>query len=142
MWAYPAVFCDTSFFYAALDRRDREHDAAQRLFSVIHKEQTPLLTSWEVITETVTLLRYRHSYQGAVTFIKEVLPRVNIIYSNNHDRAKALQIFLKFGKEIPLSLCDAMSYVLISERLEWIPCLAFDEDFKRLGLTVYDDVRQ
>jgi hypothetical protein len=35
-----------------------------------------------------------------------------------------------------LSLCDAISLVVVTTLLERMPCLAFDEDFRRLGLTV------
>jgi predicted nucleic acid-binding protein len=135
-----ALFCDTSFFYAALDKRDREHSRAKTLAQAIQEKQIPLVTTWEVVVETATLLRYRYSYRGATVFLDRVLPRLNIFYIDSEVRAKALLVFRKFSRDKEISLCDAISYVVVSERLNFIPCLAFDEDFKRLGLTVLEEI--
>ena len=35
-----------------------------------------------------------------------------------------------------LSLCDAISFVVITTLLDRPPCLTFDDDFRALGLTV------
>lgn len=53
------VYADTSYFYAALDRRDRDHDRARALARQIQEQGVGIVTTWEVIVETVTLLRYR-----------------------------------------------------------------------------------
>lgn len=135
-----ALFCDTSFFYALLDKRDRDHPAAGKLARSIQKRAIPLITTWEVIVETVTLLRYRYSYNGAQTFIDRIMPRLNIFYSGAEDRAKAIHAFRQLSRDKKISLCDAMSYVVVSEHLDFLPCLAFDEDFPRLGLTVLIDI--
>lgn len=134
------LFSDTSFFYAVLDKHDRDHPAASRLAQFIQERQIPLITTWEVIVETVTLLRYRYSYRGARTFIDQVLPQLNIFYLDTEARAKALHAFLKLSRDKEISLCDAISYIVITERLNFIPCLTFDEDFKRLGLIVLDEI--
>ena len=88
----------------------------------------------------MTLLRYRYSYRGAVTFIDQVLLQLNIFYINSEDRAKGLLAFRKLSRDKEISLCDAISYIVVSERLDFIPCLAFDEDFRRLGITVLDEI--
>jgi predicted nucleic acid-binding protein len=36
-----ALFCDTSFFYAALDKRDRDHAEANKLAQSIQEKQIP-----------------------------------------------------------------------------------------------------
>lgn len=136
------LFADTSFFYAVLDRRDRDHKSAARLARFVQEEQIPLITTWEIIVETVALLRYRYSYRGAVAFIDQVLPQLNIFYVDAGARAKALRTFLKFSQDKKISLCDAISYVVVTEYLNFIPCLTFDEDFKRLGLHVLDEIPQ
>lgn len=135
-----ALFCDTSFFYAALDSRDRDHPLAKKLSKSIQEKQVPLITTWEVIVETVTLLRYRYGYRGAITFIDQVLPRLNIFYIDSAARAKTLQAFRKLSRDKKISLCDAISYIVVSEYLGFMPCLAFDEDFRRLGLTVLEEI--
>ncbi len=132
----PKVFCDTSFFYAVLDKNDFDHERAISFAQWIKENHVAVLTTWEVVIETVTLLRYRLTYNGAAVFIKTVLPSLNIIYISDPDRAKALEIFLKLSKDKKISLCDAVSYTVITEHLESIPCIAFDEDFRTMGLTV------
>ena len=139
MQGFEHLFADTSLFYAVLDRRDRDHPAASQLSQFIQDRQIPLITTWEVIVETVTLLRYRYSYRGAITFIDRVLPKLNIFYLDTDVRAKAVHAFLKFSRDKEISLCDAISYVVITEHLNFIPCLTFDDDFKQLGLTVLDE---
>jgi predicted nucleic acid-binding protein len=51
-------------------------------------------------------------------------------------RGEAEQIFRRHGRDRRLSFCDAISAVVVTTLLDQIPCLAFDEDFRSLGLTV------
>jgi len=134
------LFGDMSFFYAVLDKRDSDHSSASQLAEFIQERQIPLITTWEVIVETVTLLRYRYSYRGATTFINRVLPQLNVFYVDAEVRAKAFDAFLKLSRDKEISLCDAISYIVITEHLNFIPCLTFDKDFKQLGLTVLDEI--
>jgi predicted nucleic acid-binding protein len=135
-----ACFCDTSFFYALLDRRDHDHPVAKALAAWVQDRQVPLITTWEVVVETVTLLRYRHSYQAAMAFIQQILPRLNLVSLATEDRAKALDWFRRLSKDKRISVCDAISYLVVRERLDHIPCLAFDDDFEQLGLTVLREI--
>jgi predicted nucleic acid-binding protein len=135
-----ALFCDTSFFYALLDRRDQDHHAAKALSKWVQDQQVPLITTWEMVVETVTLLRYRHSYQAAMAFLRQILPYLNLVYLTSDDRAKALDWFRKLSRDKKISACDAISYTVVRERLNFAPCLAFDEDFTQLGLTVLHEV--
>jgi len=136
-----SLFCDTSFFYAALDARDRDHAAAKALADGVEQRQIPLITTWEVVVETITLLRYRYSYRGAVVFIDQILPGLNVFHIDSEIRAKALSAFRKLSREREISLCDVISYVVVSEYLGFVPCLVFDDDFRRMGLTVLEELR-
>jgi hypothetical protein len=51
-------------------------------------------------------------------------------------RSLAVKVFLERSRERELSLCDAVSYAIVSKRLDWAPCLSFDADFASLGLTI------
>lgn len=113
---FAALFCDTSFFYAVLDRRDRDHMKARKLAEGIQRRGIPMITTWEVVVETVTLLRYRYSYRAAMTFVEGVLPRLNIVHIASDQRAKAIQEFRRLSRDKEISLCDAISYVVVSER--------------------------
>ena len=51
-------------------------------------------------------------------------------------RTEAEQIFRTYRRERKLSFCDAMSFVVVTTLLDDQPSLAFDADFRALGLTV------
>lgn len=130
------VFCDTSFFYASLDRNDHDHVAARALADWLKDRGVAIFTTWEIVVETVTLLRYRLSFHGAEVFVTTVLPHLNLIYIGDKERSKALESFLKLSRDKKLSLCDLISNVVVRMHFPEIACLAFDDDFRRMGLTV------
>ena len=132
----PRVFCDTSFFYACFDPRDRNHERAREIVAEAAAASSALWTTWDIISETVTLLRYRRNFQAALAFLDEVKPRLAIVTYGDIVRAEAEQIFRRYGQDRRLSFCDAISLVVVTTLLDDVPCLTFDEDFRRLGLTV------
>jgi predicted nucleic acid-binding protein len=96
-----------------------------------------LYTTWDIISETVTLLRYRASFKTALEFLDEIKPALYIVHYDDSVRTSAEDVFRKLSRDKKMSLCDAVSFVVISHVLDNIPCLSFDRDFKTLGLTVY-----
>ncbi len=139
MRALPSrLFCDTSFFYACLDPRDSNHEKARSLLEDAFEAKSWLFTTWDVIGETVTLLRYRRSFPAASTFILEVKPGLRIVDYGERVRTEAERAFLQLGRDRRLSWCDCVSLVVVTAILDDAPCLAFDEDFRALGLTVVD----
>ena len=96
-----------------------------------------IYTTWDIISETATLLRYRASHKVAVEFIDEVKPVLSIIKYDDTIRDAAEKVFKKLSRDKRLSFCDAISFLVITELLEDMPCLTFDRDFKNLGLLVY-----
>jgi predicted nucleic acid-binding protein len=91
---------------------------------------------WDVIGETVTLLRYRHTAAAAISVLDDVRPSLHIVEYGAALRLEAEEVFRRFGCERRLSLCAAISFVVVTTLLDHMPCFAFDEDFRRLGLTV------
>jgi len=132
----PRVFCDTSFFHACLDPSDTHHLEAYPLVTEATAARVALWTTWDVVSETVTLLRYRVSYASALSFVDELSPRLHLVEYGSQVRAMALDIFRRYGRDHRLSLCDAISFVVVTTLLERMPCFAFDEDFRALGLPV------
>lgn len=130
-----SVFVDTSFYYASLDPRDAHHEKAIQLNHQVVEKKLQMLSTWEIICETVTLLRNRFGYKAAVLFIDQILPSLEIIYIDDDIRALALKWFKKLSADKKISLCDVVSYLLVTQKLDHIPILAFDDDFKDLGLT-------
>lgn len=130
------LFCDTSFFYACLVAADRNHRRAGELLKDAARARSDLLTTWDIVSETATLLRYRASFAAAWTFLSEVKPTLQMVTYGDGVRAEAEEVFRLYGKKRRLSFCDAISFVVVTTLLGEPSCLAFDRDFKALGLTV------
>ncbi|OGW29425.1 MAG: hypothetical protein A2X56_04730 [Nitrospirae bacterium GWC2_57_13] len=131
------VFCDTSFFFASLVPEDTNYDRAGEILAFCNENALTLCTTWDVISETVTLLRYRASYRTAVEFLDTVKTALLIVRYDDSVRDAAGDVFKKLATDKRLSFCDALSSVVISSLLDGAPCLSFDRDFRSLGLTVY-----
>ncbi len=132
----PQVFCDTSFFHACLDPSDAHHPQAYPLVAEATTTRVALWTTWDVVSETVTLLRYRISHASALAFVDNLYPRLRLVEYGTQVRGQALDVFRRYGRDHRLSFCDAISFVVVTTLLDRMPCFAFDEDFRRLGLTV------
>lgn len=132
----PQLFCDTSFFYACFDPADRNYQRARAIVAEATAVQSTFWVTWDIISETVTLLRYRRGFQAALTFLTEIKPQLKIVTYGDGVREEAERVFRQFARERRLSFCDAISFVVVTALLDHMPCLAFDEDFRGLGLTV------
>jgi predicted nucleic acid-binding protein len=136
MRALPArAFCDTSFFYACLDPRDVNHPRARDLTAEAAIAGTALFATWDIVSETVTLLRYRTSFETAVAFLTDVRPQLHVVAYGDGVRTEAEDVFRRYGRDHRLSFCDAISFVVVTTLLDYMPCLAFDADSRSLGLT-------
>lgn len=60
------VFVDTSAYYAAIDRRDFDHDATAAVMRRLVEEQRPLVTTNAVLFELHGLLLNRIDLAGGV----------------------------------------------------------------------------
>ena len=94
------------------------------------------MTTWDVVSETATLLRYRHTFGSAWTFLSEVKPTLRLVPYGDGTRVEAEEVFRVYAKKQRMSYCDSVSSVIVTSLLDNLPCLAFDHDFQRLGLTV------
>jgi len=130
------AFCDTSFFFASLYPKDINYERAGQILEDALTQQISLWTTWDIISETVTLLNYRFSSKAAIYFLDKIKPTLNIISYDDSVRNEAERIFRIFCKDKKLSFCDAISYVVVKMILKDIVCLSFDEDFSRLSLHV------
>lgn len=130
------IFCDTGFFYAALVPGDRHYDRAGELLAECRQARIQLFSTWEVVSETVTLLAYRAHPRAAILFLDSVKPVLSLVPVTEAVLAEAERVFRRQVPSRRLSFCDAISFVVVASLLENVPCLSFDEDFRALGLTV------
>jgi len=130
------VFGDTSYFYALADSRDEHHWRAVELSQEVAELRIEVATTWDVVVESVTLLRYRLGFRAAARFLATLDSGLIVFYPSEPDRQRSVEIFLSRSRDKELSLCDAISFVIVSRHLDWAPCLTFDADFAALGLTI------
>jgi len=130
------AFCDTSFFFAALYPKDVHYKKAGHILEEALEQEISLCTTWDIISETATLLLYRFNAKAAIQFLDEIKPVLDIVSYDDSVRKEAENIFRLFAKDKRLSFCDAISFVVVTTVLTGISCLSFDEDFSRLGLPV------
>ena len=130
------AFCDTSFLFASLYPKDINYDRAGEILGEALRQQISLWTTWDIVSETATLLLYRFHARAAVRFLDEIKPGLRIVYYDDSVREEAERVFRLFIRDKKISYCDAISYVVVKTILKDIPCLSFDEDFFGLGLRV------
>jgi predicted nucleic acid-binding protein len=130
------AYCDTSFFFAALYPRDVNYDRAGEILRDALQQEIDLLTTWDVISETVTLLLYRFNSKVAIRFLDELKPVLTIVVYDDSVREEAEKVFRILIQDKKVSFCDAISFVVARTILKDVACLSFDDDFSRLGLTV------
>lgn len=130
------VFCDTSFLFASLYPEDMNYERAGEILEEALRQKVSLWTTWDIISETATLLLYRFHARAAVRFLDEIKPALRIVYYDDSVREEAERVFRLLIRDKKVSFCDAISFVVVKTILKDIPCLSFDEDFLRLGLTV------
>lgn len=133
------AFCDTSFFFASLYPGDANYARAGNILAECLDQSITLYTTWDIVSETATLLRYRASYKMAVQFLEVVKPALAIVRYDDSVRSAADEVFKKLSKDKKLSYCDALAFMIITKLLDNIPCLTFDNDFRSLGLLVYPE---
>ncbi len=130
------AFCDTSFLFASLYPKDINYERAGQILEEALTQKISLWTTWDVISETVTLLLYRFNSKAAIRFLDEIKPVLRILYYDDSVRDEAERTFRLFSKDKKLSFCDAISYVVVKTILKDIVYISFDEDFSRLSLRV------
>lgn len=129
-----ALFCDTSFFFASLTSADPCHARARAVLLTLQNSR--LLTTRDIVSETVTLLRYRAGYRLAADFLNRVKPGLELISTDDFVFDEAEKIFKKFSRDKKLSFCDCISFVILTTRLKDVKVLTFDADFRRFGFSL------
>lgn len=130
------AYCDTSFFFAALYPKDVNYRRAGEILEEALRQEIHLVTTWDIISETATLLLYRFNSKAAIRFLDELKPALTIVLYDDSVREEAEKVFRIFVRDKKISFCDAISFVVVKTILKDVACLSFDDDFSRLGLSV------
>lgn len=119
-----SIFVDSSAWYAAADRGDRQNSRAKQLLTT----EEPLVTSDHVLVETWRLIHHFISANAAETFWNGLRSGVATVEQTT---SADLEAAWAIGERFPdqdFSLVDRTSFALM-ERLGISRVIAFDNDF-------------
>lgn len=129
------IFLDTSAIYAMADVADANCVEANARFEHAWAQGETLVTHNYVLVESVALLHRRLGRAVAARFHRQA-ERVELVWI---DRAMHDAAFTDFAKRPGrrVSFVDCVSFGLMRTR-KITRALAFDDDFRREGFTLYD----
>jgi predicted nucleic acid-binding protein len=131
------VFVDTSAFYALMDRSDRYHEKANRLWSSLLDEEVFLKTSNYIIIETLALLQSRLGFEAANLYSSAILALVDVLWVKEMRHNLAFELWLSLGRG-RVSLVDCVSFIeMRHNQLEHV--FGFDKHFEDQGFRLLDD---
>jgi predicted nucleic acid-binding protein len=136
----PAVFVDTSAFYALADARDAAHRAVLRQWEALSGERRPLVTTVAVAAETASLIRRWLGFASAQRWLDQLdrarlVRALELVFVGEREYALAREFFRKLG-DPRLSFVDALSFAVMTVR-GITACLTLDEDYRQAGFEVY-----
>lgn len=133
------IFSDTSAFYALLDRSDRFHPAARKIFVSLVPGETNLVCSSYVVLETLSLLQTRIGLEPLKTWQSEFEPILEIIWVDSELHQRALTALVASARR-EVSLTDWSSFLLMRNR-GIDEAFAFDTHFSEQGFRLLPEPR-
>jgi predicted nucleic acid-binding protein len=130
------LFVDTSGWYPLADASNPAHDKVSRSLRDAIAARRRIVTTNLVVAETHALIMRRIHRSAALAFLREVSRAPNVVVSSTpEDEARAQSEWLERYADKDLSLTDAVSFVVMSER-GIREALALDQHFAAAGFTV------
>ena len=128
------VFVDTSYFIALMQASDQWHTAAV----AADNPDLNLITSNEVVNETISLLRARNFLSLALDFLREIREGgdIHIVYVDAGIQSAAWDLFAKFGGA-GASAVDCTSFATM-HRLGVKSAFTFDKHFRTAGFSIIE----
>lgn len=125
------IFIDTSAFFAVLDKRDRNHSAADRIWQRIITTGDVLYCHNYVLVEISALLHHRLGLEAARAFEEDIVPLLNVLWIDEQAHRSAVSALLAASRR-SLSLVDCASFEVM--RAAGVrTAFVFDSDFKAQG---------
>jgi hypothetical protein len=130
------IFVDTSAWVALCDESEHSHVEASDFWESLRRGRVPLVSTFDIFDETLTVIRSRIGSPEALRFGEaflgsRVLLRLEV---DSALRQEAWGLFKQY-QDKPLSFTDCTSFAVLRRRgLRHV--FSFDEDFRRLGFLV------
>lgn len=125
------IFADTSGLYALLDKIDRNHDTANRLWRSFAQRNETILTSSYVLVESHALIQARLGMAALLDFYNRTVPLLSIRWIDKGTHEDALKTLIKLNRR-KVSLVDCTSFVLMQQN-NVQEAFAFDPHFAEQG---------
>ena len=130
------VFIDTSAWIDLMNSNERHHSAAV----AFHKSLAPMtlrITTWGIVSETFTWIRYHIGYQEALRWLTlkfslEVQGFLQVVCPD-HQMEIGVRKFISRFHDQKLSYVDAFSLALIQSRPDIDAIFAFDHHHMSLA---------
>jgi len=132
------VFIDTNVFVALRDETDSTHIKAIHLYEALKSDNTKFMTSSDVIAESLTVISKKLGKKSAIDFLDgiEVFAKEIFIDENLHRETRK---FFRRIKSKNISFVDCSSVIAMKRNnIKYI--FSFDEDFKKLGVKLLEEV--
>lgn len=127
-------FVDTSAVFAVLDRNDRFHAIAAKVWHDILDGDRPTVMSNYVVLETASLLQSRMGKIAARGFLENILPLMRLEWIDPYTHVEATTAYL-LSTDRDISLVDCTSFVVM-RKMGIRKAFAFDKRFKEQGFEV------
>ncbi len=136
----PAVFVDTSAWYALADADDAHHALAVARMKHLIEQRRALITSNHVAGETYTLLRVRLGASAAREFLRRLRRSraVRRVFISEAWEEAAEDLLAKYDDQ-DFSYVDATSFTAM-QHLGLREVFSFDHHFRILGFLLTGDV--
>ncbi|MGQ9779367.1 MAG: type II toxin-antitoxin system VapC family toxin [Bacillota bacterium] len=137
------VFVDTSAWIALVAAKDPHHEAVAAAWrEMLGRGARPVTTS-DVLTETITFLRYRAGHRTAVDFRETVgraveEGRLRLVWVDEELFAQAWAVFLRYA-DWELSMADCTGLALC-RREKIRTALTLDRHFRVAGLETVPEI--
>jgi predicted nucleic acid-binding protein len=89
-----SVLVDTSAIYTYFDGDDERHEEVRATWYALLDEQTPLVTTNYVLTETISLLQRRFGFSPVEELLNLMLPELEVVWISPELHQRALDAVL------------------------------------------------
>lgn len=134
-----SVFVDTGAWIAVAIKKDQYHEVAKDYYTELLRKNEKLFTSFYVLDETVTRIRYDADHSKAVAFLNlihqaESENKIEVLEVDREVWNKAEQAFRQYDDQA-FSFTDCTSFVL-AQIIKVDEIFGFDKHFSIFGFNI------